>query len=129
MAFEVEQFGVGTGMVEPGFIRTNFADNIVTSKKAQDPNSPYSQMMMQMKASSHRRRMIEGAPDADLVTSVIVEAATAKEPKLRYLAGKDVQQMMTAKKSMSDKEFQKMISQSIWHACGGFKSYLQYLCH
>ena len=113
MAFEVEQFGIKTVLVEPGFIRTNFADNIVTAKKAQDPNSPYSQMMMQMKSSSHRRRMIENAPDADLVASVIVEAATAKEPNLRYLAGKDVQQMVAAKKSMSDEEFQKIIRQGV----------------
>ena len=113
MAFEVEQFGIKTVLVEPGFIRTNFAENIVTAKKAQDPNSPYSQMMMQMKSSSHRRRMIENAPDADFVASVIVEAATAKEPNLRYLAGKDVQQMMAAKKSMSDEEFQNMIRQSV----------------
>jgi NAD(P)-dependent dehydrogenase (short-subunit alcohol dehydrogenase family) len=113
MTLEVEQFGIKTVLVEPGFIRTNFAENIVTAKKAQDPNSPYSQMMMQMKSSSHRRRMIENAPDADLVASVIVEAATAKEPKLRYLAGKDVEQMVAAKKSMSDEEFQKMIRQGI----------------
>jgi NAD(P)-dependent dehydrogenase (short-subunit alcohol dehydrogenase family) len=113
MAFEVEQFGIKTVLVEPGFIRTNFAENIVTAKKAQDPNSPYSQMMMQMKSSSHRRRMIENAPDADLVASVIVEATTAKEPNLRYLAGKDVQQMVAAKKSMSDEEFQNMIRQSV----------------
>ena len=113
MAFEVEQFGIKTVLVEPGFIRTSFADNTVTAKKRQNPNSPYSQMMMQMKSSSHRRSMIENAPDADLVASVIVEAATAKEPNLRYLAGKDVEQMVAAKKSMSDEEFQKMIMQGI----------------
>jgi NAD(P)-dependent dehydrogenase (short-subunit alcohol dehydrogenase family) len=113
MAFEVEQFGIKTVLVEPGFIRTNFAENIVTAKKAQNPNSPYSQIMMQMKSSSQRRRMIENAPDADLVASVIVEAATAKEPNLRYLAGKDVEQMVAAKKGMSDEEFQKMIRQGV----------------
>jgi NAD(P)-dependent dehydrogenase (short-subunit alcohol dehydrogenase family) len=113
MAYEIEQFGIRTVLVEPGFVRTNFGENIVIAKKAQDPNSPYSQMMMQMKSSSYRRRMIENASDADLVASVVVEAATAKEPNLRYLAGKDVQQMVAAKKNMSDEEFQKMIRQSV----------------
>jgi NAD(P)-dependent dehydrogenase (short-subunit alcohol dehydrogenase family) len=113
MAYEIEQFGIRTVLVEPGFIRTNFGENMVIAKKAQDPNSPYSQMMMQMKSSSYRRRMIENAPDADLVASVVVEAATAKEPSLRYLAGKDVQQMVAAKKNMSDEEFQRMIRQGI----------------
>jgi NAD(P)-dependent dehydrogenase (short-subunit alcohol dehydrogenase family) len=113
MAYEIEQFGIRTVLVEPGFVRTNFGENIVITKKAQDPNSPYSQMMMQMKSSSYRRRMIENASDADLVASVVVEAATAKEPNLRYLAGKDVQQIVAAKKNMSDEEFQKMIRQGV----------------
>ena len=113
MAYEIEQFGIRTVLVEPGFVRTNFGENIVIAKKAQDPNSPYSQMMMQMKSSSYRRRMIENASDADLVASVVVEVATAKEPNLRYLAGEDVQQMVAAKKNLSDEEFQKMIRQGV----------------
>jgi NAD(P)-dependent dehydrogenase (short-subunit alcohol dehydrogenase family) len=109
MAFEVEQFGIKTVLVEPGFIRTNFAENIAIAKKAQEPRSPYSQMMQMM--SSNRDRMFENASDADLVATVVVEAGTAKEPNLRYLAGKDVQQMVAAKKSMSDEEFHMMVKQ------------------
>ena len=113
MAYEIEQFGIKAVLVEPGFVRTNFGENMVIAKKAQDPNSPYSQMMIQMRSSSVRSRMVENASDADLVASVVVEAATAKEPNFRYLAGKDVQQLVTAKKSMSDEEFQRMISQGV----------------
>ena len=51
--------------------------------------------------------------DADLVGEVVVEAATAKELNLGYIAGKDVKQMVAAKKSMSDEEFQKMMKQYI----------------
>jgi NAD(P)-dependent dehydrogenase (short-subunit alcohol dehydrogenase family) len=109
MAFEVEQFGIKIVLVEPGFVRTNFADNIVIARKAQEPNSHYSQMMQKM--SSNRDRMLENSSDADLVAAVVVEAATAKEPNLRYLAGKDVQQMVAAKKNMSDEEFHKMVKQ------------------
>jgi hypothetical protein len=63
--------------------------------------------------SSNQERMLENGSDADLVASVVAEAATAKEPNLRYLAGKDVQQMVAAKKSMSDEEFQKMMKQGL----------------
>jgi NAD(P)-dependent dehydrogenase (short-subunit alcohol dehydrogenase family) len=111
MAYEIEQFGIKTVLVEPGFVRTNFGDNIVIAKKTQDPNSPYSQMMQAM--SSIRGKMLENAADAELVAKIVVEAATAKEPNLRYLAGKDVQQMVAAKKSMSDEEFQKMMKQGV----------------
>jgi NAD(P)-dependent dehydrogenase (short-subunit alcohol dehydrogenase family) len=112
MTYEVEQFGIQVVLVEPGVIRTNFGENMVIAQKAQDPNSPYSQMMQRMR-SSIRSRMMENASDADLVAAVVVEAATAKEPNLRYLAGKDVQQMVAAKKSMSDDEFRKMIKQGV----------------
>src|SRR5215212_5152669 len=111
MAYELEQFGIQVVLVEPGVVRTNFGENMVIAKKAQDPNSPYSQMMQMM--SSIRGRMMENASDADLVAEIVVEAATAKEPNLRYLAGKDVQQMVAAKKSMSDEEFQKMMKQGV----------------
>jgi NAD(P)-dependent dehydrogenase (short-subunit alcohol dehydrogenase family) len=111
MAYEIEQFGIKTVLVEPGFVRTNFGENIVIARKTQNTNSPYSQMMQMM--SSIRDRMLKNASDADLVAEVVVEAATAKEPNLRYLAGKDVQQMVAAKRSMSDEEFQKMMKQGV----------------
>jgi NAD(P)-dependent dehydrogenase (short-subunit alcohol dehydrogenase family) len=111
MAYELEQFGIKVILVEPGVVRTNFGENMVIARKAQDPNSPYSQMMQMI--SSIRGRMVENASDAHLVAEVVVEAVTAKEPDLRYLAGKDVQQMVAAKKSMSDEEFQKMIKKGV----------------
>jgi NAD(P)-dependent dehydrogenase (short-subunit alcohol dehydrogenase family) len=111
MGYELEQFGIKVVLVEPGVVRTNFGDNMVIAQKAQNPSSPYSQMMQKM--SSIRGRMIENASDTELVATVVVEAATAKEPNLRYLVGKDVQQMVAAKKSMSDQEFQRMIKQGV----------------
>jgi NAD(P)-dependent dehydrogenase (short-subunit alcohol dehydrogenase family) len=112
MAYELEQFGIKAVLVEPGVVKTNFGENMVIAQKARDPNSPYSQMMMQ-RVSSVRSKMMEHASNADFVASVVVEAATAKEPNLRYLAGKDVQQLVAAKNSMSDHEFRKMIKQGV----------------
>ena len=111
MAYEIEQFGIRTVLVEPGFVRTKIGENMAISKKTQDPNSPYSQMMQMM--SSNQERMLEKGSDADLVASVAAEAATAEERNLRDLAGKDVQQMMGAKKSMSDQEFQNIMKQGL----------------
>ena len=75
MAYEIEQFGIKTVLVEPGFVRTNFAENIAIAKKAQEPNSPYSQMMQMM--SSNLGKMLENASDADLVAAVVVEAGNS----------------------------------------------------
>jgi NAD(P)-dependent dehydrogenase (short-subunit alcohol dehydrogenase family) len=111
MAYELEQFGIKVVLVEPGVIRTNFGNDMVIAKKAQDSSSPYSGMMQMM--SSTLGRMMENGSDADLVAKVVVEAATAKDPNFRYLAGKDVEQIVAAKKSMSDEDFQKMMKQGV----------------
>jgi NAD(P)-dependent dehydrogenase (short-subunit alcohol dehydrogenase family) len=44
MAYELEPFGIKTVLVEPGAIRTDFANNM-PAKKSREPNSPYSQLM------------------------------------------------------------------------------------
>ena len=38
--------------------------------------------------------------------------SSSKNPNLRYLAGKDVEMWVEAKRNMSDDEFYKMIKQS-----------------
>jgi NAD(P)-dependent dehydrogenase (short-subunit alcohol dehydrogenase family) len=48
MAYELDQFGINVILIEPGVIRTNIGTSIVIAKKAQDPRSPYSQMMQKM---------------------------------------------------------------------------------
>jgi NAD(P)-dependent dehydrogenase (short-subunit alcohol dehydrogenase family) len=47
ISYELESFGIKVVLIEPGFIRTNFANAMILAKKAQDPNSPYSAMMQQ----------------------------------------------------------------------------------
>lgn len=111
MGYELDQFGIKVVLVEPGFIRTNIGNNMVVAKKAQDPNSPYASMAQMM--SSRMKGFIENASTPDLVANTVVEAATAKDPNLRYLAGKDVEQMVTARKSMSDEDFKNMFKQGM----------------
>ncbi len=40
--YELEPFGIKVVLVEPGFVKTNIAKNMVIAKKSQDSNSPYS---------------------------------------------------------------------------------------
>jgi hypothetical protein len=49
----------------------------------------------------------------DVVAKVVLKAVTSENPSLRYLAGKDVQDWMEAKRSMSDEEFYKMMKQNL----------------
>ena len=77
------------------------------AKKAQDPNSPYSQMMQRIQADLSK--MAENGSSVDVVSKAILEAVTSKSPNLRYLAGKDVETWAASKKTMSDTEFHGII--------------------
>jgi NAD(P)-dependent dehydrogenase (short-subunit alcohol dehydrogenase family) len=111
MAYELEPFGIKVVLVEPGVIRTNLVNSMVSAKKSQDPNSPYSQIMQKMAASFES--MLENGSSADVVAKVVLNAVTSENPSLKYLAGKDIETWMEAKRNMSDKEFYKMMKQNL----------------
>ena len=94
-------------MVEPGFIKTNFSQALVIAKNTQDPSSPYSQMMQKVViVTSHLK---QSGITPDLVAKVVLNAVTSENPNLRYLVGKDVEEWVKGKNSMTDAEFHKMM--------------------
>jgi NAD(P)-dependent dehydrogenase (short-subunit alcohol dehydrogenase family) len=109
MSYEVEPFGIKVILIEPGVIKTNFFNSSVLAKKSQDPNSPYAPLMNGMEDSVNK--MMEKGSTPQYVAEVVLHAITSESPKLRYLAGKDVEQWIEAKKKMSDEEFVNMMKQ------------------
>ena len=107
IAYELEPFGIKVILIEPGFIRTNFANAMVIAKKAQDSASPYSELMQKTMAGF--TELAKNASDAELVAKIILDAAANPSPRLRYLVGKDVESWATGKKNMDELEFFNMI--------------------
>jgi NAD(P)-dependent dehydrogenase (short-subunit alcohol dehydrogenase family) len=107
IAYELEPYGIKVILIEPGFVQTNFANSMVIAKKAQDPNSPYSQMMQRIAASSNE--LAKNGSSAELVANVILDAATNPNPRFRYLVGTDVEAWVASKKNMNEGEFFNMI--------------------
>lgn len=111
MAYELDPFGINVVLIEPGVIRTNFVNSIVAANKSRDPNSPYLQIMQKMAARFEP--MLENGSSADVVAKVVLTAVTSENPSPKYLAGKDIETWMDAKRSMSDEEFYKMMKQNM----------------
>ena len=107
MSYEVEPFGIIVALVEPGVIKTNFFGAMTVSKKSQDPSSPYYSMLKGMESSIGQ--MMENGSTPDYVAKIVLQAIIDSKPKLRYLAGKDVEQWIAGKMSMSDEEFHAMM--------------------
>ena len=109
ISYELEPFGIRTILVEPGVIKTNFINSSVTAKRSLDPNSPYIHFIERMK--NGMSKLIENAAEPELVANVVIDAIEDKNPKLRYLAGKDVEQILGIKDKVSDEEFHDMLKQ------------------
>lgn len=109
LSYEVEPFGIRVILVEPGMIKTNFSNASFIAKKSTDPTSPYAPLMKSMEKSISQ--LHENASSPQLVANITYDAMTSDKPKLRYLAGKDVEQWVAAQKKMSDEEFHNMIKQ------------------
>ena len=107
ISYELEPFGIKTILVEPGIIKTNFIKAAVLAQKSKDPNSPYFQFMNNM--DEGMRKLIENSESPEYVARVVLDAINDSNPKLRYLAGKDVEQIMEIKNKMSDEDFHNMI--------------------
>ncbi len=109
LSYEVEPFGIRVILIEPGMIKTNFFNASILAKKSSDPNSPYATLMKGMEKGINH--MLENGSSPQLVANIVLDAVTSNKPKLRYLAGKDVEQWVEAKKKMSDEEFHDMMKQ------------------
>jgi hypothetical protein len=62
---------------------------------------------------SYIEHELETGPPPEVVAKEVLKAVTSENPTMRYLAGKDVEKWMEAKRGMSDEEFHKMVKQNM----------------
>jgi NAD(P)-dependent dehydrogenase (short-subunit alcohol dehydrogenase family) len=122
MAYEVEQFGIKVILIEPGVIKSNAGNNFKIGKRVADinnnnnnnnPNSPYIEITQKRIAGLKPR--FEDGSDPIEVAKVILKAATSENLDLRYLVGNDAFKLMDIRKNTSDKDFRKLIMESVLH--------------
>lgn len=108
ISYELESFGIKVILIEPGFVKTNFQQAMTRS---QDSHSPYSQMMQKSAAVSNQLFQSGSAPE--LVAKVVLKAINTPNPNLRYLVGKDVEEWVKSKESMTDAEFHNLMAKDL----------------
>ena len=66
---------------------------------------------MQNVDTRFKHKLANGS-SADVVANVVLKAVTSENPSPRYLAGKDVETWIQAKRNMSDEEFYKKMKRA-----------------
>jgi NAD(P)-dependent dehydrogenase (short-subunit alcohol dehydrogenase family) len=95
---EVRKFGIRVTLVEPGVTRTSFEENLT---RADQPLPVYD--TQRARSEALMRRWIETGDAPQVVADMVVAAATAKNPKLRYSAGKQSRQVRSLRRFMPER--------------------------
>jgi NAD(P)-dependent dehydrogenase (short-subunit alcohol dehydrogenase family) len=110
LRFEVKGFGIDVVIIQPGLIKTNFADAAVSAQQdatANGDDSPYAHFNARLAKAT--KAVYEKGPAArlggppDAVAKVIEKAITAKSPKTRYLVTPSARVLLTQKALMPDR--------------------------
>ncbi|HVY28344.1 MAG TPA: oxidoreductase [Polyangiaceae bacterium] len=94
---EVRALGIRVVLVQPGVTRTSFEENLT---RADHPLQAYASE--RARSEELMRKWVEEGDAPQVVADMVVKAATARKPKLRYSAGKQARQTRFLRRFMPE---------------------------
>jgi short-subunit dehydrogenase len=104
LRFEVRGFGVDVSIIEPGLIKTNFAETSVATVAHEDgPYADFNRAVAATTAGVYKGPLAKlgGGPEA--VAEVIEKAVTARRPRTRYKVTASARILMAQRAMMPDR--------------------------
>jgi NAD(P)-dependent dehydrogenase (short-subunit alcohol dehydrogenase family) len=110
VAFELNQFGIGMKIVEPGGMKTDFFTR--SFERARHP--AYDKLADKVMSIVTDPKQMDGYSSAGQIAEVVYEAATDGKDRLRYVAGPDAKSTYAMRLKMGDEAFRKAINQQFF---------------
>jgi NAD(P)-dependent dehydrogenase (short-subunit alcohol dehydrogenase family) len=115
LRFEVRSFGVGVSIVEPGLIKTEFANAAVTSideGTAKDgPYADFNRQVAEKTVEAYEGPMARLAAGPDAVAKAIERAIESRRPKPRYMVTAGARVLLATRRAMPDRGWDAMMRQ------------------
>ncbi len=106
LRMELKQFGIDVVVIEPGAIKSEWNKIARDNMKKVSGSGPYKDLVV--KHAAMFEKADKTASEPMVIAKTILKAATAKSPSARYVAGSGANIVLTMKKILSDKMFDKM---------------------
>ena len=110
LRMEVKGHGIDVIVVEPGGIKTDWGIIAADNLKKTSGNGAYSSMANKLaEGFKDMYSTGKGLSKPTLISSTIVKAVEAKNPKTRYLIGANAKPLLILKRLLSDKMYDKIV--------------------
>jgi NAD(P)-dependent dehydrogenase (short-subunit alcohol dehydrogenase family) len=109
LRIETAPFGIEVVIIEPGAIETEWSGIMVEQMMERSGTGPYADQAKRMEDAAGGE---SGSP-VSVIADVIVKAVKARKPKTRYAAGKYAKQLLTLRRLVSDRMFDRIIKSQI----------------
>ena len=114
LRLELEEFGIDVVIIEPGIIKTEFADVMYDPMVERSKGTPYE------KKTEILAKATKGAYEKDgqnsppsVIAKTISNAVSSKRPKTRYAAGKLAKMLIFLRGLISDRWFDKAVMSQV----------------
>jgi NAD(P)-dependent dehydrogenase (short-subunit alcohol dehydrogenase family) len=110
MAFELNQFGIGMKIIEPGGMRTDFFTRSFDVARHAD----YDVLVNRVMSAITDPKQMDSYSTPEQIAEVVYEAATDGKDQLRYVAGADAKATYAMRLQVGDEAFRKTIAQQFF---------------
>jgi short-subunit dehydrogenase len=112
LRFEVAGFGIQVVVLEPGLIKTSFADAAVGSIAANEPEGPYADFNRKIgeaTAGAYEGGLARLGGGPDTVARKVEKAITARRPRTRYKVTPSASLSMASRRLMTDRMWDRFV--------------------
>jgi len=114
LRLEVEPFGIDVVIIEPGLIVTEFGDVMMDPLLKRSGKGPYGGMVQSIaKATKDNYGKEDSSTSPYIIANLVSKAITAKKPKTRYSGGKMSGMLLTMRRWLPDRWFDRAIMSQV----------------
>src|SRR6516162_3353072 len=115
MAFELNQFGIGIKIIEPGGMKTDFFTRSFDTGR----HPAYDALVNKVMGIITDPKQMATYSSPEQIAEVVYEAATHGKDQLRYIAGADAKAMYAMRLQLGEEAFRKAMAQQFFGEAKG----------
>ena len=113
LRLEVAPFGIHVVVIEPGAIRTEWADIAAEGLRERSAGTAYADQAALLSGVLSRAQNPRLTSGPEVVADAVARAVQARRPRTRYAVGRGARTVLTARRLLRDRAFDRLVTTTI----------------